>query len=82
VDRLSDEDVDRIAKRVVGKFVAYVLVLVIAVWLGPIAVIGVLAFIGSSTRDVPWLALPLSTTVLAGPVVFLIWMWGRSKHAS
>ena len=81
MNRLSDEDVDRIASRVVGKFVRYVLVLAAGIWVVPIAAIGVLGFIGATTRDVPWLALPLATTALAGPVVFLIWMWGRSKRA-
>ena len=81
MNRLSDEDVARIASRVVGKFVRYVLVLVAGIWIVPIAAIGVLGFIGATTRDVPWLALPLATTALAGPVVLLIWMWGRSKRA-
>jgi hypothetical protein len=81
VNRLSDEDVDRIATRVVGKFVLYVLVLVAAIWVVPIAAIGVLGLVSTTTRDVPWLALPLATIALAGPVVVLIWMWGRSKRA-
>jgi len=81
MNRLSDEDVDRIASRVVGKFVLYVLVLVAGIWVVPIVAIGVLGFIGATTRDVPWLALPLATTALAGPVVLLIWVWGRSKRA-
>jgi hypothetical protein len=81
VNRLSDEDVDRIAGRVVGKFVQYLLVLVAGIWLVPILAIGLLGVISAGTRDVPWLALPLATTALAGPVVLLIWMWGRSKRA-
>ena len=81
MNRLSDEDVDRIASRVVGKFVRYVLVLVAGIWVVPIVAIGVLGFVGATTREVPWLALPLATTALAGPVVLLIWMWGRSKRA-
>jgi hypothetical protein len=81
VSRLSDEDVDRIASRVVGKFVGYILLLVAGIWVVPIVAIGVLGFISVSTRDVPWLALPLATTALAGPVVLLIWLWGRSKRA-
>jgi hypothetical protein len=81
VSRLSDEDVDRIATRVVGKFVRYVLLLVIGIWVVPILMIGVLSFIGAATRDLPWLALPLATTALAGPVVLLIWLWGRAKRA-
>ena len=81
MNRLSDEDVDRIASRVVGKFVLYVLMLVAGIWMVPIAAIVVLGFIGATTLDVPWLALPLATTALAGPVVLLIWMRGRSKRA-
>ena len=81
MNRLSDEDVDRIATRVVSKFVLYVLVLVLAIWVVPIAAIGILGLISATTRDVPWLALPLATTALAGPAVVLIWMWGRSKRA-
>jgi hypothetical protein len=81
MNRLSDEDVDRIASRVVGKFVRYVLLLVVGIWVVPIIAVGVLSFISATMRDVPWLALPVATTVLAGPVVFLIWMWGRSRRA-
>ena len=81
MNRLSDEDVDRIATRVVSKFVLYVLLLVLAIWVVPIAAIGLLGFISASTRDVPWLTLPLATIALAGPAVVLIWMWGRSKRA-
>jgi len=81
VNRLSDEDVDRIAGRVVGKFVLYLLVLVAGIWVVPIVAIGVLGLISATTRDVPWLALPLATTALGGPVVLLIWMWGRSERA-
>ncbi len=81
MNRLSDEDVDRIAGRVVGKFVLYLLVLVAGIWVVPTVAIGVLGLISATTRDVPWLALPLATTALAGPVVLLIWMWGRSKRA-
>jgi hypothetical protein len=80
VNRLSDEDVDRIASRVVGKFVLYVLVLVAAIWVVPIVAIGTLGLISATTRDVPWLALPLATTALAGPIALLIWMWGRSRR--
>jgi hypothetical protein len=80
MNRLSDEDVDRIASRVVGKFALYLLVLVAGIWAVPIVAIGVLGFIGATTRDVPWLALPLATTALAGPVVLLIWMWGRARR--
>lgn len=81
MNRLSDEDVDRIAGRVVGKFVLYLLVLVAGIWVVPIVAIGVLGLVSATTRDVPWLALPLATTALAGPVVLLIWMWSRSKRA-
>jgi hypothetical protein len=81
LNRLRDEDVDRIATGVVRKFVLYVLVLVAAIWVVPIAAIGILGLITATTRDVPWLALRLATTALAGPVVVLIWMWGRSKRA-
>lgn len=80
MNSLSDKDVDRIATLVVRKFVLYVLVLVVAIWVVPIAAFGILGLISATTRDVPWLALPLATTALAGPVVALIWMWGRSKR--
>ncbi len=80
MNRLSDEDVDRIASRVVGKFALYLLVLVAGIWVVPIVAIGVLGFIAATTRDVPWLALPLATTALAGPVVLLISMWGRARR--
>ena len=81
MNRLSDEDVDRIASRVVGKFVLYVLLLVAGIWAVPIVAIGVLGLIRTTTGNVPWLALPLATIALAGPVVLLIWLWGRSKRA-
>jgi hypothetical protein len=81
VNRLTDEDVDRIATRVVRKFVLYLLVLVVAIWVIPIVAIGTLGLISATTREAPWLALPLGTAALAGPVVLLIWMWGRSRRA-
>lgn len=80
-NRLSDEDVDRIAGRIVGKLVIYALTIAAAVFLAPIVIFGVLSLVSAGTRELPFLALPLATLVLAGPIVVLIWLYGRSKRA-
>ena len=83
-NRLSDEDVDRIARRVVGKLVAYAVVVLLALMVAPVFFIGAASLVSAATRDIPggpWLALPLLTALIAGPVVLVIWLWGRSRRA-
>jgi hypothetical protein len=83
-NRLSDDDVDRIARRVVGKLVLYAVVVVVALILVPLFFIGAASLVSAATRDVPggtWLALPLLTALIAGPVVLVIWLYGRSRRA-
>jgi len=80
-NRLNDEDVDRIAGRVVGKLITYGLVLVVALWLAPILVFGLLAASAQASRGLPWpLPIAITASVIAVPVALLIWIWGRSRR--
>jgi hypothetical protein len=82
MNRLSDDDVDRIARRIVGKLVVYGLVIVAAVWLAPIALFALMNFVLSATSGMPAaVRISLAAAVMAGPVVLIIWAWGRSKRA-
>lgn len=80
-DHLSDEDVDRIAGRIVGKLVVYALAVIAALFLAPIVLIGLTSFAREATQGAPVLTLPVATLLLAGPIVVLIWLYGRSKRA-
>jgi hypothetical protein len=83
-NRLSDDDVDRIARRVMGKIVAYAVVALLALMLAPVFFVGAASLVSAATRDIPggtWLALPLLTVLIAGPVVLVIWLYGRSRRA-
>jgi hypothetical protein len=79
-DRLSDEDVDRIARAVIRRLILLVLALAAGAYLVPIIALGALGYVGRATGGVPWLAVPLMTAVLAGPLIVLIWFWGRSRR--
>ncbi len=81
--RLPDEDVERIARRVVGKLIAYGLVIVIALWLAPIFLFGAVSAAANATRGLPApVAVAITAGVIAVPIAFLIWLWGRSNRAS
>jgi hypothetical protein len=80
--RLSDEDVDRIARRIVGKLVVYALVIVAALWLAPVVIFALMNFALYSTAGLPpALSVALAAAVVAGPIALIIWLWGRSKRS-
>ena len=82
MSRLTDDDVDRIARRVVGKLVVYGVVIVAAVWLAPIVIFALMNFVLHATSGMPAaVSVALAAAVMAGPVVLLIWAWGRSRRA-
>ena len=79
--RLSDEDIDRIARRVVGKLVIYGLVIVAALWLAPIVIIALMNFAFYSTSGLPpAVGVALAAALVAGPIVLVIWAWGRTRR--
>jgi hypothetical protein len=76
--RLNDKDVERIASRVVQKLVVYGLVIVAGIWVVPIVLIAVLGAIGQATRELPSaVGVAIAATVIAVPLVALIWLWSR-----
>jgi hypothetical protein len=78
--QLTDKDVDRIASRVVAKLVMYALVIVAAVFVVPMGLIGVITTIAHFTSGLPFVvALAITASVIAAPVVALIWLWGRAR---
>ena len=82
MNRLTDEDVNRIANRVVGKLVVYGLLIVAAVWLAPIVIFALMNFVLNATSGMPAVvSVALAAAVMAGPVAVLIWVWGRSRRA-
>jgi hypothetical protein len=81
--RLTDEDVDRIARRVVGKVVTYGLAIVAALWLAPIVIIALMNFVLYATPGMPdFVRVALAAAVIAGPVVLIVWARGRSRRST
>jgi hypothetical protein len=81
MNRLSDDDVDRIARRVVGKLVVYGLVIVAALWVAPLILITALNLSTEATRGLPEaIRVAFAAAVIAGPIAAIIWAWGRSKR--
>ncbi len=82
MNRLSNEDVDRIARTVVGKLVVWVLVILVGFWVAPLVFITVMNVMGDATRGLPEpIRVALSAAVIAGPIVLIIWVWGRSSRS-
>jgi uncharacterized membrane protein len=78
---LDDDDVDRIAQRVVAKLVLYGALIVAGIWLLPLLAIGIATFLNSTLRDGSgWLVLPTTSTLVALPVLFGVWLWSRSRR--
>ena len=76
--QLNDKDVERIASRVVQKLVLYGVVIVAGIWVVPVVLIAVVSSIGYATRDLPFVVgVAIAATVIAIPLVSLIWLWGR-----
>jgi hypothetical protein len=79
-DRLSDDDVERIAGRVVGKVVLYMAIALAALMFLPAVLIGVtFAARGADLSGIAWLALALSITV---PVVLIVWAWRHLRRTA
>ena len=79
---MSDKDVDRIASRVAGKLVMYALVIVAAVFFVPMGFVGVVTTIAHFTSGLPFVvAVAITASVIAAPLVALIWLWGRRAGA-
>ena len=76
--QLNDKDVERIASRVVQKLVLYGVVIVAGIWVVPVVLIAVVSSIGYATRDLTFvIGVAIAATVVAIPLVALIWLWGR-----
>jgi hypothetical protein len=84
VNRLSEEDVERIATKTVSKFVGaffkIVLFFVFALWLLPIIIFGALTGVGNATSGLPAVvATALTAAVIAVPLVILVLAWSRTR---
>ena len=79
---LSDEDVDRIARRLAWKLIVYGLLIVVGFWIAQFVVFGVVALVSSGANGTGFIVLlPLGMAVLAVPALLLIWIWGRSRRS-
>jgi hypothetical protein len=79
--QLNDKDVDRIATRVVQKLVMYAVVIVVAVFVVPMLLIAILTAAAHFTSGLPSVvAVAITASVFAAPLVALIWFWGRRTH--
>ena len=79
---LSDEDVDRIARRLAWKLIVYGLLIVVGLWIAQFVVFGVVALVSSGANGTGFIVLlPLGMAVLAVPALLLIWIWGRSRRS-
>ena len=82
VSSLSDEDVDRIARRVVWKVIVYGLLILATLWIAQYVVLALAALISSGSNGNAFVVLlPLATALLGVPVLLLIWIWGRSHRS-
>jgi hypothetical protein len=75
---LNEKDVDRIASRVAQKLVMYAVVIFAAIFVAPIAFVALVTTIGHFTSGLPFpAAVAITASVIATPLVALIWLWGR-----
>jgi hypothetical protein len=82
VSPLSDEDVDRIARRVVWKLVVYGLLILAVLWIAQYVVFGLVALLSAGAHgNVFVVLLPLATALLGIPVLLLLWIWGQSRRS-
>ena len=81
--QLSDKDVDRIASRVVGKILTYALVIVAAIFVAPVFFMALLTTATHFTSGLPFVvAVVIGASIIAAPLVALIWLWGRARARS
>jgi hypothetical protein len=86
VRTLTDEDVDRLASRVVVRLGSLALKIgiaaVVAVWVLPLFLFELLAALSAVTRGLPYpLAVAIVATMLALPVIALILLTSRRRIA-
>ncbi|HEY7624576.1 MAG TPA: hypothetical protein VIA63_06080 [Candidatus Limnocylindria bacterium] len=82
MSRLSDEDVDRIARRTAGKLVGYGLVIIVALWILPFFFVAFLNATADLTRGLPGMAAVAIAAVVAGAIAAaILWLWGRARRA-
>ena len=80
---MNDKDVDRIASRVVEKLLLYALVIVAALFLAPTILFPTMAAIARLTTGLPSVvAVAITASVIAIPLVALIWFWGRRTRSN
>lgn len=79
--RLSDEDVDRVARRLAIKLITYGLLIAAALWISQWLVFTIVALLTAGSGN-PMVAIaPLTVAILAVPAILLIWIWGRSRRS-
>ena len=79
---LSDEDVDRIARRVVWKLIVYSFLILAVLWIAQYVVFALAALLSSGTNGNAFVVLlPPATAMLGVPVLLLIWIWRRSRRS-
>jgi hypothetical protein len=82
VSPLSDEDVDRIARRVVWKVIVYGVLIFAALWIAQYVVFALVALLSAGSHgNVFVVLLPLATALLGIPVLLLLWIWGQSRRS-
>lgn len=76
--QLNDKDVDRIASRVVEKLVLCALVIVATIFVVPAIFVAIQYATASITDGLPSVvAVAITASFIAVPLVALIWFWGR-----
>jgi protein-S-isoprenylcysteine O-methyltransferase Ste14 len=80
--QLNDKDIDRIASRVVQKLVWYAVVIVAAIVALPALFVTVQYAGATITRGLPPIvAVAITASFIAVPLIALIWFWGRRRRA-
>jgi len=75
--------VERIASRVVQKLLLYALVVVGGIFLAPAVIFPTMAVLARLTTGMPFaVAVAITASVIAVPLVALIWFWGRHRRLS
>jgi cation transport ATPase len=78
--QLNDKDVERIASRVVQKLVVYAVVIIGAIFVAPVFLMALITTATHFTSGLPFVvAVVISASIIAAPVVALIWLWGRAR---
>ncbi len=79
---MSEEDVDRIARRVVWKLIVYGLLILAVLWIAQYVVFALVALLSGGAHGSAFVVLlPLATALLGVPVLVLLWIWGQSRRS-